>query len=126
MSDIRSSAGKQDRLDSFAADLTFAAYRVALRHGTECSWITVELSLWRALADTVRKWSRECPSVGSHEEFSVWRRGLLVELTEDAFQVAVTHGIKGFLLEVQLDLYRALRLVVRRRFRARESELRFS
>jgi hypothetical protein len=132
------------RLENFAAELTSAAYPLALRHGMSGSWIAVELGLWRALAETVKKWAREWPPAGSSDEFEAWREGLLVDLTESAFYgagmnledaqalerllvdltesafyVAVKHGIKGSLLEVELGLYRAFRLVVRRRCRAR-------
>ena len=43
-------------LDSFAAELAFAAYRVALRTRTQGTWLDLELDLWRALADTVNTW----------------------------------------------------------------------
>ena len=43
-----------------------------------------------------------------------WREGLVVQLTESAFYVAVKHGIKGSLLEVELCLYRVFRLAIRR------------
>jgi hypothetical protein len=78
------------------------------------SWIKVELDLWRGLAETVKKWARECRPAGSSDEFMVWREGLLVDLTESAFYIAVKHGIKGSLLEVELCLYRVFRLVIRR------------
>jgi hypothetical protein len=42
-------------LDNFAAELTRAAYSVALRHGTAGAWLDLELDLWRALADTVKQ-----------------------------------------------------------------------
>jgi hypothetical protein len=46
-------------LDNFAAELTRAAYSVALRHGTAGTWLDLELDLWRALADTVKQeWSQ--------------------------------------------------------------------
>jgi len=106
-------------LENFAAKLTSAAYPIALRHGMAGSWIKVELSLWRALAETVKKWARERPPTGSSDEIEVWRQGFLVDLTEGAFYIAVKHGIKGSLLEVELDLYRAFRLVVRRHYRTR-------
>jgi hypothetical protein len=48
-------------LDNFAAELTRAAYHVALRHGTAGTWLDLELDLWRALADTVKQWGRESP-----------------------------------------------------------------
>ena len=38
-------------LEDFAAQLTQAAYCVALRHGVKDSWLDVEIELWRVLAD---------------------------------------------------------------------------
>ena len=105
-------------LENFAAELTCAAYPIALRHGMAGSWLKVELGLWRALAETVKKWAREWPPAGPPDEFKVWQEGLLVDLTESAFYIAMKHGMKGSLLEVELDLYRAFRLVIRRRYRA--------
>ena len=46
-------------LETFAAELTDAAYPVALRHGTGDKWLDLELDLWRALADTIKKWVPE-------------------------------------------------------------------
>jgi hypothetical protein len=101
-------------LENFAAELTSAAYFVTLQRGIGCSWIKMELGLWRALSETVEKWAREWPPGGSPEEFEVWREGFLANLTENAFYIVVKHGIKGSPLEVELCLYRAFRLVFRR------------
>jgi hypothetical protein len=49
------------QLESFAAELTLAAYRVALRTRTRGTWLDLELELWRALADKVHTWRRELP-----------------------------------------------------------------
>jgi hypothetical protein len=115
MSDNHGVACNRDtRLENFAAELSSAAYAVALRHGMAGSWIKAELGLWRALAETVKKWAREWPPAGPSDEFEVWREGFLVALTESAFYIAVKHGIKGSFLEVELCLYRAFRLVIRR------------
>ena len=115
MSDNPGAAGNRDTLlENFAAELTSAAYSVALRNGMNGSWLKVELGLWRALAQTVKKWAREWPPDGSSDEFEVWREGFLVNLTESAFYIAVKHGIKGPLREVELGLYRAFRSVIRR------------
>jgi hypothetical protein len=120
MSDNPGAACNRDTLlENFAAELTCAAYPIALRHGMAGSWLKVELGLWRALAETVKKWAREKPLAGSWDELKAWRDGLAVDLTEGAFYIAVKNGIKGSLLEVELDLYRAFRLVIRRRYRAR-------
>jgi hypothetical protein len=43
-------------LESFAAELTLAAYRVALRARTQGTWLDLELNLWRTLAETVKTW----------------------------------------------------------------------
>ena len=45
-------------LDNFAAELTTAVYPVALRHGGGGSWVDLELDLWKALAETVKKRGR--------------------------------------------------------------------
>jgi hypothetical protein len=102
------------QVENLAAELTCAIYPIALRHGMAGSWIKVELGLWRALAETVKRWAREWPPAGSSDEFEIWRERFLVNLTESAFCIAVKHGIKGSLLEVELCLYRALRLVIGR------------
>jgi hypothetical protein len=39
--------------DTFVAQLTRAAYEVALRHGAAATWLDVELDLWQALAEVV-------------------------------------------------------------------------
>jgi hypothetical protein len=115
MSDTLGTACTRDaRLENYAAELTRAAYPLMLRHGMRGSWIEVELGLWRALAETVRRWARQRPPAGSPDELKVWRQGLLVELTESAIDVAVEYGIKGARLEVEVGLYRTLRLAVRR------------
>jgi hypothetical protein len=116
MSDNQGAVCNRDRrLENLAAELTVAAYPLALRRGIRGSWIKLELSLWRALAETVEKWNRLRPSVRPSDEFQVWQEGLLVDLIESAFCVALKHGIKGSLLEVELGLGRAFRLVITRR-----------
>ena len=115
MNDIPDTTRDRDtRLENFAAELTSAVYPLVLRRGLKDSWIKVELGLWRALAETVKRWARQRPPAGSADEFEAWREGLLVDLTESAFYVALKNGIKGSLLEVELGLYRAFRLVIRR------------
>ncbi len=63
MSYNHGATNKQDsRLENFAAELTLAAYGVALRHGTAGTWVDLELDLWMALTDTVKKWGGDVPS----------------------------------------------------------------
>jgi hypothetical protein len=110
------------RLENFVAELTRAVYALVLRRGLKDSWLKVELGLWRALAETVQKWAQQQPAAASADEFKASREGLVVDLTESAFDIALTNGIKGSLLDLELDLYRAVRLVTRRYSRVRQSE----
>ena len=120
MSDDRGiSCSPDTRLENFAAQFSLAAYHVALRHGAAEVWIEVELEFWRALAETVKKWARQRPPTGSPAEFEVWRQRFLMALTEGAFHVAVKNGVQGTPLEVETDLYRVFRLVLRRYARTR-------
>jgi hypothetical protein len=52
-------ANRDALLEAFAAELALAAYRVALRTRTEGTWLDLELGLWRALADKVKRWGQE-------------------------------------------------------------------
>jgi hypothetical protein len=45
-------------LDDFVADLTETAYPIALRHKGGEKWLDLELDLWRAMAQTVKKWQQ--------------------------------------------------------------------
>jgi hypothetical protein len=55
MYDKSAVVGKTDlTLEAFAAELTAAAYSVALRHGVVDDWLDLELDLWRVLNDAVR------------------------------------------------------------------------
>jgi hypothetical protein len=47
-------------LEAFAAELTHAAYYVALRTRTQGTWLDLELDLWKALAETVKTWGWNC------------------------------------------------------------------
>ena len=54
------SVNRDALLETFAAELTRTAYRVALRSRTQGTWLDLELDLWRALADTVKTWEENC------------------------------------------------------------------
>jgi hypothetical protein len=43
-------------LDEFVAQLTEAAYQIALRHTRGNRWLDVGLGLWRVIAQAVLKW----------------------------------------------------------------------
>ena len=55
MNDQHAAVAESNRaLEVFAAELTAAAYCVALRHGAGDKWLDLELDLWRVLTKTVR------------------------------------------------------------------------
>ena len=115
MNDSRDTARDRDtRLENFAAELTSAVYPLALRRGPMDSWLKVELGLWRALTEAVKRWAGARPPAAASGELAAWREGLLVDLTDSAFSVAVRNGIKGPLLELELCLYTAFRRAIRR------------
>jgi hypothetical protein len=79
MSDHHGAAPNRDALlENLAAELTLVAYRVALRHGPGGTWVDLELGLWKALADTVKKWGRELPP-GSEADLACDRAESLSE-----------------------------------------------
>ena len=53
-------------LEDFTAELTTAAYAVALHHGARNQWLDLQLELWKALKETVKKWEQESPYVSSN------------------------------------------------------------
>ncbi len=119
-SDTHDATRERDtRLENFAAELTSAVYALLLRRGLKGSWVHVELSLWRALAETVEKWTREPPPAAAPGESDAWGEGLLADLTERASAIALDNGIDGSLLKLDLLLYRAFRPVLRRQSRGR-------
>jgi len=56
-------------LERLAADVTNTAYAIALRHGTEGSWVDLELGLWKALAGTIQEWRRPRAVTGIEASF---------------------------------------------------------
>jgi hypothetical protein len=99
-------------LETFAAELTGAAYGLALRRGVRGSWVDLELDLWHALTDTVRRWARPSPRAGRPGEFEVWREGLLGGLTDAAYLTTLRYGVRGSCREVEWGLYRAFRSLI--------------
>ncbi len=62
------------QLETFTAELTVAAYRVALRNKTRGTCVDLELDLWKELADTVKTWEREFFAPIAHDAARVVRR----------------------------------------------------
>jgi hypothetical protein len=118
----RTACDRDTRIENFAAELTRAVYPIVLRRGLKDSWLKVELGLWRALAVTIKKWVRKKPPAAASDEFEAWGEGLVVDLTESAFDIALNNGIKRSRFDLELGLYRAVRRVTRRYSRVRQSE----
>ncbi len=109
-----SSLGSASALTSFAADLTDAAYSVALRHGIGGSWIDLQLDVWRVLAASISANHRRSSRFASPAEFLAWRETFVSKLTDAAYRTLLRHGIVGPFLDVELDLHVALREAVDR------------
>jgi hypothetical protein len=54
----REQQNERPRFDDFIAELTEAAYPIALRHKGTQEWLDLELALWRVMAQTVQKWQQ--------------------------------------------------------------------
>ena len=61
-------------LENFGAALTEAAYPVMLRHGAADNWLDLELDLWKALKEAVKKWGPEWSSAGAMRASSLQSR----------------------------------------------------
>ena len=73
MNDNRAVVGDADHeLEALAAELTSAAYAVALRHGVEDKWLDLELELWEALKEAVKKWEQGSPRFSAVPFVSDW------------------------------------------------------
>ena len=57
--DVGPHGNRDALLETLVAELTRAAYHVALRHGAAGTWLDLQLDLWQALADTVKQWGRK-------------------------------------------------------------------
>ena len=62
--------------EDFAAELTQAAYGVALRHGAGERWLDLQLELWMALKDTLDRSERESPPGSEPAYASDWAERL--------------------------------------------------
>jgi hypothetical protein len=73
MSDNNCASGNRETLlENSAAELTNAAYAVALRHGVEDNWLNLELELWEAMKEAVKKWEQGSPRSSAMPFVSDW------------------------------------------------------
>jgi hypothetical protein len=79
--DSKASANRDALLEIFAAELTLAAYRVALRTRRKGTWLDLELDLWRAVADKVKTWGNELSNLNDRGRFGSCFRAATVRAT---------------------------------------------
>jgi hypothetical protein len=93
--------------ESFAAELTSAAYPVFLENGLAGSWVEFELRLWKVLAETVETWRRAFPRREVPEAYNSWRSGLIAQLTDWTMFVAREQHAREPLRQLRPGLFDA-------------------
>ena len=106
--------GRNIELEEFAAELTSAVYPMVLRRQPKESWVNLELGLWNALAESLKKWDRQLSSGASPDDLDAYQEALLVALTGSALCVVLKSGVRAPLLEMERDLSSAIRQVIGR------------
>jgi hypothetical protein len=99
-------------LGLFAAELTIAAYPIALRHGVDGSWFQLEMDLWIALVRVFEEWQHDTERWGRLGRFKAWREDLLAELTDAAYRTTLNYEVQGSFLDLELSLFGAFRSVI--------------
>jgi hypothetical protein len=61
---LQTAVDREVLLETLAAELALAAYRVALRTSSRGTWLDLELDLWRELTGTAKMWREKSPNVG--------------------------------------------------------------
>jgi carbon storage regulator len=87
---------EQSDFETLAAELADAAYSIAMRARAENSWINLELSLWKALAKTVKLWATELPRAGSPPKTdSADGRDTHVQQLDERFSLAAAAALES-------------------------------
>jgi hypothetical protein len=105
-------AATTSSLGTFAAELTIAAYPIALRHGIHGSWFQLEVDLWTALVRVFEQWQHDTERQGQLGRFETWRENLLAELTDAAYRTTLSYKVQGSFLDLELSLFGAFRSVI--------------
>ncbi len=113
MSDNQDTADRSTRHENFAAELTSAAYPLLLRRGLKGSWVKMELALWKALAETVERWTLERRCAAYSSEFDARQEGFLADLTGRALSVAAENEVEGPLPDLERGVDLAFRSLLR-------------
>jgi hypothetical protein len=93
----------------WAAELTMAAYAVALRHGAPNSWLDLQLELWRALSARVAKCGREFFVRRERGEAGFPVEEFLADLADLAYRIALPYAPRRSFLDLELALYQTFR-----------------
>jgi hypothetical protein len=56
---------RQIDVENLAAELTEAAFSIALRYGVASNWLDRKLELWNAMTRTVREWEQHSSVIRS-------------------------------------------------------------
>ena len=99
-------------LGILAAELTVAAYPIALGHGMGDSWVDLQIDLWMVLAETAKGWGREGGRATCSGGYEAWRECFLAALTGAVGRTALKYGVEGSFLDAELGLYDAFRPVI--------------
>jgi hypothetical protein len=100
----------EENREAFVAELTEAALVVAVKDGTYGRSVEIEIDLAHALGTALRDRGHR---IGLHRADHGWEERL-AELTDAAYQVLLHHRFRHNFIEVQLDLRKAFRYVIRR------------
>lgn len=102
MSPVQSDIGYCDNPgEQWAAELTTAAYFVALRHCAANQWLDLQLELWRALSAAI--------AMSEGQIAAAERDDFLAELAYVAYRIALPYGCGRSFLDLELELYQTLR-----------------
>jgi hypothetical protein len=100
--------------EALVAELTETALRVTARHGVEGSSVDHEIELWNVLGHVAQNRTGQASRRRTD--------GLVAEMTDAAYRVALDHGIRGSFVDLEMDLWQALCWVLRGRVTAGETD----
>jgi hypothetical protein len=89
---------KQQRREECAAQLTDAAYPIALKHGMRGFSVDAELEVWKAIESALGEKRLQTP-----------REEVLAEVSDAAYRVALERGFEGSFVDLELHLWHTLK-----------------
>lgn len=98
----------QERREVLASELADAALQAVARQGVRAPSVDLEIGLWKALGHTLGRLEAEAPPTADGCEQRV------ASLARAAYETALSGGIRGSFLDLELGIWNAVRQVVRR------------